>query len=143
MAERKEAHEKHGVVFILFDGKRLQLEERIKPQDQFFGYTVIPGGKIEPGEEIYSALRRELLEEYGVKLKEAFGLGDVQRVEDGGSLNVLHIFLVTRWDGDLSNPEGVNRHIEATFSEARVLCRHPISQKILELLEGKFFGQDC
>jgi len=140
MAERKETCEKHGVVFILFDGNKLQLEERMKPQDQYFGYTFIPGGKIEDGEEICSALRREVMEEYGVTLKEGFGLGDIQGVEDGGVLNVRHIFLVTSWDGTLANPEGKNRHIEATFSEARELCKHPVSQKILDLFEAKLFG---
>lgn len=44
MSERRELIEKHGVIFVLWDGKTIQLERRSETTDKFFGFTIIPGG---------------------------------------------------------------------------------------------------
>ena len=62
------------------------------------------GGKIEPGETVTIAAIRELQEETGVKVLEK----DLQRMGHLTFLfparpkwsQVVHVFLVTRWDGD-------------------------------------------
>jgi mutator protein MutT len=45
---------------------RLLITQRL-PDDTLGGYWEFPGGKVDPGEELPAALRRELMEELGVE----------------------------------------------------------------------------
>lgn len=142
MVERKEAAQKHAIIFVIFDGQKIQLEERIEASDKYFGYTLIPGGKLEPGDTLESGLKREIREEYGINVVKSEELGVIQSMSENGVNKFKHVFLVSKWEGNLSNPEKRNVHIEATFQEARKICKHPISQKILDLVESKLLGQN-
>jgi len=134
--------EKFGVVFVLWDGKNIQLEKRTEMGDKFQGLTIVPGGAVE-GQETYRwAVDREVQEEYGVKVVKAEDIGKIREAEENGVVNYRHVFLVIGWEGELSNPEGRNKHIEATFQEARKLCKHPISQQVLNLVEEELLSQD-
>jgi 8-oxo-dGTP diphosphatase len=63
------------------------------------GYWEFPGGKIEPGEDAYAALVRELREEIGIEVREATPW--ITRVYAYTHATVrLHFFRVTRWDGE-------------------------------------------
>ena len=134
--------EKFGVVFVLWDGKNIQLEKRTEKGDKFQGLTIVPGGAVE-GQETYRwAVDREVREEYGVKIIRAEDIGKIREVEENGVVNYRHVFLVTEWEGPLSNPENRNIHIEATLQDARIMCKHPITQQILDLVETNLLRQD-
>lgn len=80
-------------------------------------------------------MMREVAEEYGVEVQSYEQIGVVTDIEDGGIVNFRHVFLVTSWIGELSNPENKNKHLEAGLDKARKICKHPVSQRILNLLE--------
>lgn len=133
MAERKEMLRKNGVVFALWDGENLQLEVRKKPGN-FFGLTIIPGGKVEKGESFEDALFREVREEYGIEVLKYCALGNFVEIEDGGIVNTRKLFLVTRWDGELDNPENINGHIGVSIKEAFTYCKHPSAKTFLSAI---------
>lgn len=141
MAERKTTIEKFGVIFAIWDGENIQLEKRDKPESAFFGFTLIPGGKVEPDETYEMALRREVREEYGVNVRKFQPIGVIRTIEDGCVVNFRHVYLVTGWEGELGNPEGTS-HFAAGLEEARKICKHPISQRILDFVEAKLPGQN-
>ena len=70
----------------------------------YAGYWEFPGGKLEAGETVEQALRRELHEELGITIGPA-ELWKTQMVDYPHALVRLHFCKVTRWEGDLQMRE--------------------------------------
>jgi len=62
-----------------------------------------PGGKVEAGEELVEALRRELREELGIESAIGPELATVPHQYADGLAVELHFFLVTAFDGTIEN----------------------------------------
>jgi mutator protein MutT len=84
---------------ILIDGKRVLLAKRTITRSNYPGIWDFVGGHCEGNETFEEALRRELQEELGVKPTETVSLMVVDQSPDF----ILNLFLVTKWDGDVSN----------------------------------------
>ena len=92
-----------GVLIREADGALL-LSTR-PPGKPYAGYWEFPGGKLETGETVEQALRRELVEEIGVTI----GPVEVWKVTEHDyphALVRLHWCKVTRWSGDFDMREG-------------------------------------
>ena len=75
------------------------------PGKVYEGYWEFPGGKIEAGESVEQALRRELIEELGVTI----GAAEVWRVTEYDyphALVRLHWCKVWQWTGEFEMREG-------------------------------------
>lgn len=75
------------------------------PGKAYEGYWEFPGGKVEAGETIAQALRRELIEELGITI----GPVKVWKVTEHDyphALVRLHWCKVTEWSGDFEMREG-------------------------------------
>ena len=101
-AQRQEVEVAVGVL-IRPDGKFL-LTSR-PPGKVYAGYWEFPGGKVEPGETVEAALRRELVEEIGVTIG-AVHPWRVERVDYPHALVRLHFGKVYEWAGTLHMHEG-------------------------------------
>lgn len=71
----------------------------------YAGYWEFPGGKLETGESVLAALRRELTEEIGIVITSAKVCCE-QIVDYPHAMVRLNFCIVTEWVGDLSMREG-------------------------------------
>ena len=101
-ADRKEVEVAVGVL-IRPDGAFL-LTSR-PPGKVYEGYWEFPGGKVEPGETVEQALRRELVEEIGVTIGEVIPWR-IERVDYPHALVRLNFCKVFQWSGELHMHEG-------------------------------------
>ncbi len=99
----REAVEVAVGVLIRADGAFL-LTSR-PPGKVYEGYWEFPGGKVEPGESVEQALRRELQEEIGVTIGRVQPW-HVERVDYPHALVRLNFCKVFEWTGELHMHEG-------------------------------------
>ena len=77
-----------------------------RPQGKVYaGYWEFPGGKVEPGESIEQALRRELHEELGITIAAA-QRWQVELMDYPHARVRLHFCKVFAWQGDFEMREG-------------------------------------
>lgn len=91
-------------VGVLFDAQgRFLLTSR--PEGKVYaGYWEFPGGKLEPGETVEQALRRELHEELGITIAEVEPW-KVELMDYPHARVRLHFCKVHRWSGELQMRE--------------------------------------
>ncbi|MFZ2526926.1 MAG: (deoxy)nucleoside triphosphate pyrophosphohydrolase [Rhodococcus sp. (in: high G+C Gram-positive bacteria)] len=81
------------VAAALFRDGRLLLAQRTRPAE-LAGLWELPGGKVEPGETVEEALRRELREELGVDVSGGERIGAAVPLPDGRTLCAYRVELV-------------------------------------------------
>jgi 8-oxo-dGTP diphosphatase len=99
---RKHTEVAVGILIRADDALLLSTRPEGKP---YAGYWEFPGGKIEAGETVEQALRRELHEELGITIAHA----EVWKVTEHDyphALVRLHWCKVRDWDGDFEMREG-------------------------------------
>ena len=69
------------------------------------GYWEFPGGKVEAGEDLFSALRREFMEELGLVIDSAEPWCGVEHVYEHAHVR-LHFFISRAWRGQAQGLEG-------------------------------------
>lgn len=92
-------------VGVLLRGDGAFLLTSRPPGKVYAGYWEFPGGKLEAGETVEQALRRELHEELGIAIGAAQPWR-VERVDYPHALVKLHFCKVTDWVGELQMREG-------------------------------------
>jgi 8-oxo-dGTP diphosphatase len=91
-------------VGVLMQGEEFLLTSR--PEGKVYaGYWEFPGGKLESGESVEQALRRELQEELGITIGQA-QVWKTQMVDYPHALVRLHFCKVWDWQGELQMREG-------------------------------------
>lgn len=98
---RDETRLKEAVIFLLYKEGKFLLEERVNPEKTYFGYTKVPGGKIEEGEVRKDALAREIKEELGIKAQDIVLLDSFENVTTFATHYLVHAYLVTRYEGEV------------------------------------------
>jgi len=86
-----------AAVIVRNDGRFLLAQ---RPAGKVYeGYWEFPGGKIEPGESAQAALARELREELGIEVRQAYPWISRHFVYEHATVD-LHFYRVTRFDGE-------------------------------------------
>jgi 8-oxo-dGTP diphosphatase len=92
-------------VGVLIDGQGRFLLTSRPAGKVYAGYWEFPGGKVEPGESIERALRRELQEELGITIGPATPW-QVELMDYPHARVRLHFCKVFAWHGDFEMREG-------------------------------------
>ena len=71
----------------------------------YAGYWEFPGGKVEAGESILDALKREFVEELGIEIVSAEEWCGVEHVYEHAHVR-LHFFISREWRGEPQSLEG-------------------------------------
>jgi 8-oxo-dGTP diphosphatase len=91
-------------VGVLMRGDQFLLTSR--PAGKVYaGYWEFPGGKLEAGEAVEAALRRELQEEIGIDIEDCIPWR-TERFDYPHALVQLNFCQVTRWRGEIDMREG-------------------------------------
>jgi 8-oxo-dGTP diphosphatase len=94
-----------GILTVRTQGKDLYLMTT-RPEDKVYaGYWEFPGGKLEAGESVEAALRRELIEEIGLTIRNCEPCC-TQIVDYPHAMVRLNFCMCTAWTGDLVMREG-------------------------------------
>ena len=95
----KRLPEKEGVIFLLFKNGKFLLEDRKHPEKGYFGYIIIPGGKVEKIDlNLEKAAERKVLEECSVVVKKMFHLDSFINMTMSNHLYQSAAYLVTEFD---------------------------------------------
>jgi 8-oxo-dGTP diphosphatase len=86
---------------MLRDGKLL-ICQRTKYQTLPLKWE-FPGGKVEPGEQLVEALKREIEEELGVLPHVGDEMARIRHTYKNGGAVDLRFFLVEQWEGEVEN----------------------------------------
>jgi 8-oxo-dGTP diphosphatase len=71
----------------------------------YAGYWEFPGGKVDPGESILEALKREFVEELGMHVLSADPWCGVEYVYPHAHVR-LHFYISRKWEGEPQSLEG-------------------------------------
>lgn len=92
-------------VGVLFQADGRFLLTTRPPGKAYEGHWEFPGGKLEKGETVAEALRRELQEELGITIHQPEPW-KVERIDYPHAWVELHFCKVTQWTGELQMKEG-------------------------------------
>jgi 8-oxo-dGTP diphosphatase len=95
----------HVAVGVLIDSKGCVLLTRRLTGTHLAGYWEFPGGKVEAGESVLTALARELEEELGIRIGETAPLMTVNH-DYGEKQVLLDVHQVKGWTGEPHGAEG-------------------------------------
>ena len=121
-------------VGILVDAQGRYLLTSRPPGKVYAGYWEFPGRKLEPGETVEQALRRELQEEIGVTI----GSAELWRIEEFDYPHArvrLHFCRVQQWTGELVMHEGQEMSWERLPARCAPLL--PATEPVLQWLANE------
>lgn len=97
------------------------------------GLYAFPGGRVEAGETLEEAARRELIEETGVEVGDLARLRDISidSRDDGGSLYLLTVFGARHGQGE---PVAADDADEAAFFTLSEIEQLPLTASTLEIV---------
>lgn len=98
----------------------------------YAGYWEFPGGKVESGEDILDALKREFMEELGVSILSAEAWCGVEHVYPHAHVR-LHFYISRNWQGE---PQSLERQAFAWQGQVDVQPLLPATIPLIEDLNA-------
>ncbi|WP_269931549.1 NUDIX hydrolase [Aminobacter sp. HY435] len=126
-------------VAVMRDGKIMLVRRGRAPSKGLYAF---PGGRVEDGETLEEAARRELIEETAVTVAELVLLRaiEIDSRDDGGSLYLLTVFGARHAQGE---PVAADDADEAAFFTLAEIERLPLTDSTLEIVLELVSGQSA
>jgi 8-oxo-dGTP diphosphatase len=100
---------------LIGDGSVL-VEKRRADDDADPGTILLPGGHVEVGESLNQALKREMLEELGVRIEKITPIRIRYHTASNGERQRIHYFLIKDWNGKIRSNEAETVYWESDIS---------------------------
>jgi 8-oxo-dGTP pyrophosphatase MutT (NUDIX family) len=121
----KRLPEKDGVFFLIYKDGKVLLEERLLQDKAYYGYTIIPSGKMDKLKDAdhLDAARREIEEECGIKPIDLIQLDTFYDVTITNHFYNTSAFLITNFEGEVRNVEGKSRQmwVDIKYAQTHLL----------------------
>lgn len=139
----KRVPERWGAIFLIYKDGKVLLEKRTSPDKVYFGYTIIPGGKVnrDNSETAHEATDREIFEECGVVVIKKKFLDRFLHVTMSNMLYETEAYLVTEYEGEIKNVEGKSEHVWVDLDKAEEMLPFADSRYIISLARKTLLGQ--
>ncbi len=119
---------------ILSDNKVL-LVQRSKPPNK--GSWAIPGGKVEYGETLREALKREMKEELNVEIEPKDLIGVIEIIKEGFHYVILDFLCEIKLGKIMAGSDA----LDAKFFTLEEMSKIPISPTTIEMMRRYFEGE--
>ena len=120
------------VAGILLDNGKFLVEKRRLDKGADPGYFEVPGGHVERGETFLEALRREMMEELGIKVEKAKMVGNALATATNGERGRIHYFHVEKWQGKIQSNEAERVYWESDISKLSIRPDQRVIRDILK-----------
>ncbi len=87
------------VVGVITEENKFLVERRTLDEPLDPGVVCLPGGHVDKGESYEQALKREMFEELGIKVKSVRFIEKKFRIASNGERQHSHCFLITAYEG--------------------------------------------
>ena len=117
----KRLPEKDGVFFLIYKDGKVLLEERLLRDKAYYGYTIIPSGKMDKSKDAdhLDAVKREVEEECGIKPTELIRLDTFLDITITNHFYNTSAYLITDFGGEVRNVEGKSEQVWVDIKDAR------------------------
>jgi len=115
---------------LISDGAVL-VEKRRADDDADPGLVLLPGGHVEPGESLNRALKREMLEELGIRVEKITPIRVRYYTASNGERQRIRYFRINDWKGKIRSNEAESVYWESDISHLTDTIERKIVLKLL------------
>jgi mutator protein MutT len=121
------------VAGILMEKGKFLVEKRRDDEDADPGYVEIPGGHVEKDETLEDALRREMMEELGIRVEMAKLVQRSLYTATNGERGRIHYFHVEKWTGKIASKEAEQVYWESDVANLSIMPDRRAIQRVLRV----------
>ena len=116
---------------VLIGNSSVLVEKQRADDDADLGLVLLPGGHVEVGESLNRALKREMREELGIRVKKMTPIRVRYYTASNGERQRIHYFRIKEWKGKIRSNEAETVYWESDISHLSDTLERSIVLKLL------------
>jgi len=116
---------------VLIGNSSVLVEKQRADDDADLGLVLLPGGHVEVGESLNGALKREMREELGIRVKKMTPIRVRYYTASNGERQRIHYFRIKEWKGKIRSNEAETVYWESDISHLSDTLERSIVLKLL------------
>ena len=118
---------------VLVDDRLVLVEKRRDDDEADPGLVMLPGGHVDRGESLKEALKREMVEELGIRVGAIAPMRVRYYTASNGERQRIHYFHVKDWTGEIESNEAERVYWESDLEN----LTDPVERNIVSKLLGR------